>query len=1171
MSNNSKYKEFGLSSRSVNNRKTVFLLLIIILIGGISFYSSMPRESFPEVQIPEIYVGTAYPGSSPEFIEDKITRPLEKEINTIKDIDEISSTSIHGYSSIRVKFDFKVTPTEGLRKVKDAVDKARGDKDFPQDLPADPNIFEMDMTDMPILNINLSGDYPVETLKDYAEDLGDDIEALTEISEVNVRGVQEKQVSVRIRKHDAEAKMVSFGNIEQAISQENFTISGGEIAADGAKRSVRVEGEFEDWKEINDLIVKHEEGNLVYLHEVADVYFTDADITSYARQFDQPVVMLDVKKRSGENLIEAVEKIKVVVNEALEKDIPSNVSLTLTNDQSIQIKDQVSNLENSIIFGVILVVLVLLFFLGLRNALFVGVAIPLSMFMSFMLLGAAGVTLNVMVLFSLVLALGMLVDNGIVVVENVYRLMDEEGMNGFEAAKKGVGEVAWPIIASTATTLAAFVPLALWPGMMGEFMQYLPITLMIVLGSSLFVALVINPVLTALYMKIQEKAPNKKRLNIIAISMVGFGLLMIVVKMNTFGNLLIIFGILAVVNLYFLAPASRKFQSSILPYLETKYRGFLQIALNRKNPIKILIGTFVLLILSLVLTGVFPPKVEFFPVNQPNYVNVFIEHPIGTDINTTNETTKSVKSILDSTLSKYDDVYSVSREKQEDGSVRTDTNYFVKSIIEQVGEGTSDPMQGPSFGTTPHKARISINFVEFQHRKGYKTGVALQEIEAALKNKFNNDIKVVAEKDAAGPPQGAPINIEVSGSENYVELIEKAEIIRKYLDSKHVEGVKKLALDIELGKPELPLEVDRMRARAYGLSTAQVGSQIRTALFGKDVSTYKEGDESYDINLRFDDKYRNNLDALLNQKITFRNNQGKMISIPIRSVVKEPKKTSTYSAVKRIDLENVVTVFSGVSEGYNANAVVAEMKEYLEEFKLSSEGQQLIDDGFDYKFTGQQEEQAKEMAFLSTALGVAVFLILLIIVTQFNSFSTPVIILLAVFLSLIGVFLGLLISRQDFIIIMTMIGIISLAGIVVNNAIVLIDYTNLIRTRRRTELGLGENDILPMEEVVKAVIKGGQTRLRPVLLTAITTVLGLIPLAVGININFFTLFSEFDPQFYIGGDNVMFFGPMSWTIIYGLTFATFLTLVVVPIMYLLLYKFKLRFLRWFNMPYRSNI
>jgi multidrug efflux pump len=1168
---NTNYKEFGLSTASVNNRKTVFLSIAIIIIAGLGFYTSMPRESFPEIQIPEIYVGVAYPGSSPEFIEDKITRPLEKEINTIKDIDEITSTTIHGYSSIRVKFDFKVTPTEGLRKVKDAVDKARGDKDFPQDLPADPNIFEMDFAQMPVLNINLSGDYPVEALKKYAEDLADKIENVSEVSEVSVRGVQEKEVSVRIRKHDAEAKSVTFGDIENAIRSENMTMSGGEISSDNTERSLRVEGEFEDWKEIKNLIVKDEDFNLVYLHEVADVFFTDADITSYARQFNQPVVMLDVKKRSGENLIEAVEKIKAVVADAKKSDIPSNIQLTLTNDQSVQIKDQVSNLENSIIFGVLLVVLVLLFFLGLRNALFVGVAIPLSMFMSFMLLGAAGVTLNVMVLFSLVLALGMLVDNGIVVVENIYRLMDEEGMDAFEASKKGVGEVAWPIIASTATTLAAFVPLAMWPGIMGEFMQYLPITLIIVLGSSLFVALVINPVLTALYMKVKEEVPNKKRLNIIAISMIGLGLLLLIAKSFVLGNLLIVFGLLAVINLYVFSPATAKFQSKSLPMLENFYFKFLTFAMKGKNPRKIFLSTIGLLLLSFVLIGIFPPKTLFFPENQPNYVNVFIEHPIGTSINVTNETTQDAKRIIDSTLAKYNDVYDIAKITNEQGEEITDTIFFVKSVIEQVGEGTSDPMQGPTFGTTPHKARISINFAEFQYRKGFSTGEALKEIEAAIKNKFNADVKIVAEKNQDGPPQSPPVNIEFSGSDDYLLLVEKAEILREYLESKNVAGVKKLALDIELGKPELPLEIDRNRARAYGLSTSQVAQQIRTALFGKDISTYKEGDDSYEINIRYDDAFRNNIDALLDQKITFRNNKGTLISVPIRSVIKEPKKTSTYSAVKRKDLDNVVTIQSGILEGYNPNEVVAELKKYTEEFAQSDAGKKLTKEGFLFAFTGQQEEQAKEMKFLSTALLIAVFLILLIIVAQFNSFSTPLIILSSVILSLIGVFLGLVISRQDFVIIMTMIGIISLAGVVVNNAIVLIDYTNLILARKREELNLTEFDVLPNEHIIDAIIKAGKTRLRPVLLTAITTVLGLIPLAVGININFITLFSEFDPQFYIGGDNVMFFGPMSWTIIYGLTFATFLTLVVVPILYLLLYRLKLKLLKMFGMKYRSNI
>ena len=1142
-------KEFGLSSLAVNNRKTVYLITAIILLGGMLSYISMPRESFPELQIPEIYVGVAYPGSSPEFIEDKITRPLEKEINTIKDIDEITSTSVHGYSTIQVKFDFKVSPTDALRKVKDAVDRARGKKDFPQDLPADPNIFEMDVSKFPVLNINLSGEYSVDELKEYAEFLQDRIEALPEVNEVEIRGIQEKELKVMIRKPDAEARNVSFNDVENAIKGENITMSAGEIDADGYKRTLRIEGEFSHWAEIKDIIVKQEDDDIIYLRDVADVEFGDADTTSYARQFNNPVVMLDVMKSSGENLLDAVDKIKFMLDDMKGSELPDNLDITLTMDQSIQIREQVSNLENSIIFGVILVVLVLLFFLGLRNALFVGIAIPLSMFLSFMLLSAAGVTLNVMVLFSLVLALGMLVDNGIVTIENIYRLMSE-GYSSFEAAKKGVGEIAVAIIASTATTLAAFVPLALWPGIMGEFMKYLPITLIIVLGSSLFVALVINPVLAAMYMKVEQQTTGKKKLFKTTAILIGLGLLFHLFGSTGLANLLIVFGLLGLLNVYFLTPATTRFQNDLLPRIENRYKNFLAWSLQGKRPRKVFLGTFGLLIFSFILIGSVPPKVLFFPENEPNYVNVFIEHPIGTDIRKTNQTTVEIKREIDSILKPFQSV--------------------VKSIIEQVGEGTGDPMEGVQMGSSPNKARIVINFVEFKYRKGISTSDALKAIQEGLMGKFSADVTIIAAKEANGPPQKPPINIEFSGSENYTSLIEKAEILRAYLESKNVAGVEKLRLDVETGKPELPIEVDRLRAGIYGLTTAQVAMAIRTALFGKDVSIYKEGEDSYDITLRYSEEYRNNLSAILDQKITFRNNMGKLLSVPIRSVIKEPRKTSSYSAVKRKDLENVVTVFSNVKEGYNPNVLVEELKEEMQGFLQSEEGERLLDAGYIVNFTGQQEDQAKEMNFLSTALLIAVFLILLIIVSQFNSFSSPLIILSAVIFSLIGVFLGLVIFRQDFVIIMTMIGIISLAGIVVNNAIVLIDYTNLLRARKKEELGLGETEELPMSEVVAAVIKAGQTRLRPVLLTAITTILGLLPLATGLNIDFITLFTQFDPQIFVGGDNVMFFGPMSWTIIYGLTFATFLTLIVVPVTYLLLYRFKLKVYRRLKMTNRSR-
>lgn len=1174
------FKEFGLSTISVNNRKTVYLVILILLLGGASAYMNMARESFPEVQIPKIYANIPYPGNSPEIIEDKIIRPFEKELNTLKGLDKISATAIQDFAVLQIEFDFSVSPKEAKRLVEDALSDARANKTFAQDLPVEPTIQEMDVNDFPIINVNLSGDYPVDFLKEQAEYLQDEIEALGEINTADIRGVQEQKLKIEVRKYDAEAKQISFQDIENAIQSENLTIGAGNLKIGGIDHFVIIEGKYENYEDLKNLVVKHEGTDNIYLHEVADISFGDTDTTSYARQNGKPVVMIDVKKRAGANIIEAIDQVKEIVYRAQKSEIPEDIEVTFTNDQSNKIRSQISNLENSIIFGVILVVGVLLFFLGLRNALFVGIAIPLSMLLSFMLLGAAGVTLNIMVLFSLVLALGMLVDNGIVVVENIYRLMDE-GMNSFEAAKKGVGEVAWPIIASTATTLAAFVPLALWPGMMGQFMQYLPITLMIVLSSSLIVALVINPVLTAVLMKVEEEAPNKKR---VLLWTTGFFLLAVLFYLGhswTWGNIMMTIAVLIVSSAFIFNPLTHLFQNKILPRLENGYRNFLSKIMIGKRPGFVLLGTFGILILSFVLLGLFPPKVVFFPDNQPNYLNIFIEHPVGTGIEVTNSTTKEIKEIIDNVLEtprkekgkeiSYNSVYDISKTRLSDGSIHLDTIPFIESVIEQVGKGTSDPMQGPSFGSTPNKARITVSFCEFSHRKGMNTSEVKHAVEKALKGKFNADVKIVVDKEKNGPPQKAPINLEITGPSDYSLLVEEAEKIRQFLDTMNVKGVQKLKLDVDLNKAEIKINLDREYAKRAGMSTGQIASTIRTALFGKDVSTYDTNDETYDINVRMGEKFRGDVDALLDQKVMFMNNRGKKLSIPIRSVVKDIDIVYKNGAIKRNDLTNMVTIISGVEEGENANEIVEQLKVKMDGYKNTDNGVAFERKGFNFNFTGQMEEQAKEMAFLSTALMIAVFLILLIIVTQFNSFSTPTIILMSVVLSLAGVFLGIVISQDDFVIIMTMIGIISLAGIVVNNAIVLVDYTNLLRKRKREDLELTEDDLLPIEEIKQAIIKGGQTRLRPVLLTAITTILGLIPLATGLNINFFTLYSEFDPQIFIGGDNVMFFGPMSWTIIYGLTFATFLTLVVVPVTYYLLYKLKLWVYKIGGWTLRNNL
>lgn len=1131
-------KEFKLSTWSINNKMTVFVVIGMIFLAGIFSYQSMPREAFPEIVVPEIFVSTAYPGNSAIDIEKLITRPLEKEINGISGVDEITSTSIEGFSSIKVTFDFSVTPTEALRKVKDKVDAAKSDKDFPKDLPSDPTVKEMNFAElMPIMNINLSGDFSMDELKEYGEYLEEEIEKVPEISKVEIRGIQDKEMEISVDLYKMEISKISFNDISQAIQNENMTVSGGDLLENGLRRNVRVLGEFKSADEIADLIIKQENEEIVYLRDIATVTFKEQEKQSYAREFLQPVVMLDVTKRGGENLINASAQIDEIIAKAKESYFPSNLYISKTNDQTNDTKTMVADLENSIILGIILVVVVLLFFLGIRNALFVGIAIPLSMFMSFIILNAMGVTLNTMVLFSLVIALGMLVDNGIVVVENIYRLLDE-GYSKIDAAKYGVGEVAIPIIASTATTLAAFFPLAFWPGMMGEFMRYLPITLIIVLLSSLFIALVINPMLTAVYMKIKEDEVNFKKIVIFSSILFAVGVVLIIAGLtlnikwlNATGMLLMLAGLLRVINTKFLGPGTAWFQNNFLPKLENFYERTLQYALRGKRPKWFFLGTFGLLFLSILLFMAFPPKVLFFPETPPKQVYVYLEYPIGTDIEVTNKLSMDVENKIQNHLKKY----------EVDGK-----NILITSVIGQVGEGTSDPNRGQDGGTTPNKARITVDFVKFIERGDINTEDVLIEIRELLKDIPGVDI--IVDRPSDGPPTGAPINIEVSG-DDYEALLATAEDIKQFIKNKNILGVEELKLDVEQGKPELPIIIDRQKAGRLNVSTGQIGDALRTSLFGKEISTFKDGEDDYPINMRLTDKYRYDKEALINQKITFRNqSSGKIVQVPISSIA-HTEASSTFSSVKRKDLDRVITITSNVLEGYNATEINEQIKTELKNYNLPK--------NTSVSFTGEQEKQAEEMAFLSKALLIAVFFIFLILVAQFNSTSTPIIISLTVLLSLIGVLLGLIVFRMEFVIMMTMIGIISLAGIVVNNAIVLIDYTNLVMVRKRLEEGLDEG-VLTKEIINESIVEGGKTRLRPVLLTAITTILGLVPLAVGININFMTLFTEFDPEFYIGGENVAFWGPMSWTIIFGLTFATFLTLVIVPVMYQLLNNFKFK-------------
>ncbi len=1130
-------REFSLTSFAVDNSTSIFLLTFMILLFGVRSYNTTPKEAYPEIPWPQIYVNTVYFGNSAEDIENLITRPIEKELASISEIKDITSSSLQDYSLIVAEFEADVDLDDATRKVKDAVDKAKSE--LPNDLTEDPEVLDINLSELPIMTVNLSGNFTNDELRDFAEYLEDELEELQEISDVDIKGALEREVSIEVDLPKMESMQVSFSDIENAVKGENITMSGGELLNNEFRRTIRVIGEFKSVRELERMIVKSENQQPIYLKDIAKVTFGYKDKTSIARANTLPVISLDIIKESGENLLDASDNIKIVVEKAREEVLPPDLNISYFNDLSIQTRDMVSNLENSIISGVILVVLVLLFFLGIRNALFVGLAIPISMLMGIMVLGLLGYSMNMVVLFSLILALGMLVDNAIVVVENIYRYM-QNGYSSWDAAKYGAGEVALPIIASTATTLAAFMPLAFWPGLMGSFMKFLPITLITVLTSSLFVALVMNPVFTGQFMKIDARADDpavrKRRRRNIMIAVVGMTLVAILAHLGGvqwMRNLLGVVVAMTLLNFFVLRKAAFGFQNHVLPVLERLYDHFVSFALRGFMPTIIFAGTFILLFVAFALLAANAPKVVLFPKADPLYVNAFVELPLGKDIEATDRLMKDIEQKVEEVIAPYAEI--------------------TEAVLSQIGENTSDPNAGPEFGASPHKGRLTVSFVPSKDREGVSTTMIMEKIREAVQG--YPGVQIVVDQNQDGPPVGKDINLELKG-DDIDELAMLSEAVMAYLNSKNVPGVEELKSDVKIGKPEMLVNIDRDAARRFEVSTFNIADVIRTAVFGKEVSKFKQGEDEYPIQVRANENYRYNIDNILNQKVTFRSPAtGQISQVPI-SAVTNIDYSSTYNSINRKDQERIITIYSNVLANYNPNEVVEELKRLMDEYE--------IPEGYSYKFTGQQEEMAKEMSFLSSALLVAVFVIFIIIVAQFNSIISPFIIILSVLFSTIGVFLGYVFTGMDIEIVMTGVGIISLAGIVVNNAIVLVDYINLLIQRKREERGYERMEQLSDAEIKEAIEVAGATRLRPVLLTAITTVLGLVPLAIGFNFNFFTFISDLDPNYYTGGDNAAFWGTMAWTVIYGLVFATFLTLIVVPVMYWLAFRMKTRVLGLFG-------
>ncbi len=1137
-------KEFKLSSWAIDNPSVVYVMIGIFFFLGLSAYFDMPREDFPEIKETKIYISTPYPGNTAEDIERLITDPLEDKLKNISNVVEITSTSQEDYAIITVEFDEDISVEAAKKKVKDEVDSEKASEDWPtfNGAKVEPNVFDLNLSEeIAIMNINLTGDYPVEKLKDYGEYLEDLIEDLPQIKKVDIRGAQEKEVEIAVDVYKMMASKVSFNDILQAIGNGNMTLSAGNLVNSGQRRTIRIIGEIETPEALENFIIKSENG-AVYLRDVANITFKDKEKTTYARKEGQSVVMLEVKKRAGKNMIQAADEIKMIVAQAQDNYFPKDLEVVITNDSSSRTLNQVDDLVNNIIFGILLVVTVLMFFLGFRNALFVGFAIPMSMFMSFVVLSLLGYTLNTMILFGLIMGLGMLVDNGIVVVENVYRLMSE-GVPRVQAAKQGISEIAFPIIISTATTVAAFVPLGLWPGIFGQFMIYFPITLSVVLGSSLFVAIFMNSMLVSKFMEVGDKELSRKQLIRISLILGGFGLFILVFggAMRGLGTLMILTAALFWAYKYGIKRWANKFQAGSLVRFENWYERQLKRALTGKN-VYWYFGSTVLLLLSAFMffgmsVGAGRTNIEFFPNNTPNQIIVYIEYPQGTDIEKTNTITKDIEKRVAEVLN--------APEQLDNGY-----NFLVEASVSQVGEGAGNPQtDGGSSAEMPHRGKITASMREFKYRRGMDTEVLRKQVQETLKGVYPG-VAISVEKDENGPPAGYPINIELEGSD-YDALILSAEKMRNYINTKNIPGIAELKIDVNKGKPAMIVRVDREKAGTLGVAVGQVGMQLRRSLFGEKAGVYKEDGEDYDINVRFKEDLRYNKSALFNQNIIFRDQAtGRIKEIPV-SAVSTQKNTAAFSAIKHRDSKRVVTIYSGLEPGFtDAQAIVNEIQAQMQNYHAIPE-----DIRIDY--TGQIEEQNKQMAFLMGAFFSGLGLIMLLLIFQFGGISKPLIIMIAIFLSFIGVFYGLILTGWSFVIMMTMVGIISLAGIVVNNGVVLLDYTQLLIDRFKVQHGIEDNQLLSQPDVKAVIIKAGKARLRPVVLTAITTVLGLIPLAIGLNIDFFSLFTSLDPKIYIGGDNVIFWGPLAWTVIFGLIVATFLTLIIVPVLFFISYRIKI--------------
>jgi multidrug efflux pump subunit AcrB len=1112
------FKEFKPSSWAIDNKISIYVFTIIITLTGVMAYNSIPKENFPDIVVPTIYINTAYVGNSPTNIENLVTKPIEKQLKSISGIKKLNSTSLQDVSVITVEFNTNVDIPVAKQQVKDAVDKAA--TDLPKDLTRQPNVMEVAFSDRPIMFINLAGEMDLNKLKKYADVLKDKIEAMKHISRVVMVGDLEREIQINVDMYKMQAASLALSDIEHAVKAENINVSGGLVSMDEMKRNLTVQAEFTTIEEIKNLIITTPNGAKIYLKDIADVKDSNLEQESYAHLEGKNVITLNIIKRAGENLIEASD----IINETIKKmqdsqEFPPELKITITGDQSERTRNTVHDLLNTIIIGFILVTFILMFFMGVTNAIFVASSVPLSMFIAFLVMPPLGAvfgfsyTMNMIVLFAFLLALGIVVDDAIVVIENTHRLFENGKRDIKTAAKMATGEVFLPVLSGTLTTLAPFIPLLFWSGIIGKFMFYLPITLIITLLASLLVAYIINPVFAVDFMKphIEEdkKAKWNRGTNITCIIFIFLSIILHLKEHPSLANLAIFILVFYLLNKFYLHKVIEKFQTKVWPAFQKTYARLLVHFLKR--PWVALLGTLVLFIFSIIFFAVRGPKVVFFPQGDPNFVYVYVKLPVGTDPAFTNNVMLKVESKVNTVLG--------------------DSNKLVKSIITNVTKQTTDPADQDQ-SDYPNRGKISISFVDFVERGGKST----MDYLSALQNlKWNiPGAEITVSKEQSGPAVAKPINIEIRG-DDFDELVSNSIRLKHFIDEQKVEGVANLKSDFESNKPEIVFNIDRERANREGISTFQIAMEIRNAVFGDEVSKFRDATDQYPIMLRYQYNQRNNIEALRNLKITFRdnNNKGVIRSIPL-SAFCNIEYSNSYGGIKRKMQKRVITLSSSAAAGFNENEVVANVQKAMKNFKPKGK--------VEIAFTGQQEEQKETGAFLGRALMISLGLILLILVTQFNSVGKPFIILTEIFFSIIGVLIGTALFKMDMSIVMTGVGIIALAGVVVRNGILLVEFADSAR-----EKGMSLWD---------SAYEAGRTRMTPVILTALSAILGLLPLAIGFNIDFEKLFAEGHPHIYVGGDSVVFWGPLAWTMIFGLAFATFLTLLLVPAMYLIAERLK---------------